>query len=140
MPTPLAILGLLLASAGVACGQSAAPNDTFTIDAILPPFPTDQPDAYLCTSLQLPNRPLKLTGVEAVAEQEVVHHILLFGKLRAGGLEACPLLDAALLGVVAERCARSTKGAGQPQYLGTALGPAFCAACLPLLASTLCAD
>ncbi len=37
-------------------------------------------DAYICTTLPLPEQPMKLVGVEPLAEQKVVHHILLFGE------------------------------------------------------------
>lgn len=37
-------------------------------------------DAYICTTLPLPDKPHKLVGVEPLGEQKVVHHILLFGE------------------------------------------------------------
>jgi peptidylamidoglycolate lyase len=37
-------------------------------------------DSYICITKQLPDKPLKLVGVEPLARQEVVHHILLFGE------------------------------------------------------------
>mgnify|MGYP006284719309 CR=1 FL=1 len=37
-------------------------------------------DAYVCVAAQLPPKPHKLIGVLPKAKQEVVHHILLFGK------------------------------------------------------------
>lgn len=40
-------------------------------------------DAYVCTTLQLPDTPYKLVGVEPLGEQKVVHHILLYGEFRA---------------------------------------------------------
>ncbi len=73
----LLILLLLLAVPG----QGGEQDANVTIEALMPPFPTDKEDAYLCTSLPLPNNPLKLTAVEALARQEIVHHILLFGEL-----------------------------------------------------------
>lgn len=36
-------------------------------------------DSYVCVTQALPDKPLKLVGVEPLAHQEVVHHILLFG-------------------------------------------------------------
>ncbi|KAF6260690.1 PHM/PNGase F domain-containing protein [Scenedesmus sp. NREL 46B-D3] len=36
-------------------------------------------DAYICTTLALPDKPYKLVGVEPLGRKEVVHHILLFG-------------------------------------------------------------
>lgn len=38
-------------------------------------------DAYICITKPLPDKPLKLVGVEPIAEEKVVHHILLFGEL-----------------------------------------------------------
>ena len=75
----LHLLILLLLLAGL--GQGGEQDGNVTIDALMPPFPTDKEDAYLCTSLPLPNSPLKLTAVEALARQDIVHHILLFGRL-----------------------------------------------------------
>ena len=49
------------------------------IDAIMPQYKTEHEDSYLCTAIQLPNEPLKLIGVESLADASVVHHILLFG-------------------------------------------------------------
>lgn len=40
----------------------------------------DEEDAYYCTVLPLPAAPMKLVGVEPLARQEIVHHILLFGE------------------------------------------------------------
>jgi hypothetical protein len=37
-------------------------------------------DAYICTTLALPEKPYKLVGVEPLGRKEVVHHILLFGE------------------------------------------------------------
>lgn len=45
----------------------------------MPPFEVTGEDTYLCTSIQLPDRPLKLVEIEARADQSVVHHILMFG-------------------------------------------------------------
>ncbi len=45
----------------------------------MPPYETQHEEAYLCMSVPLPDRPLKLVGVEPLSRQEVVHHMLLFG-------------------------------------------------------------
>jgi peptidylamidoglycolate lyase len=37
-------------------------------------------DQYVCTVVELPSSPQKLVGVIPLAEQSVVHHILLFGE------------------------------------------------------------
>lgn len=79
--TCLRLLALLLAAASAAGGGGAACNATqrVSLEARMPPYATRAGDAYLCTSLQLPAEPLKLVGVEALADPEVVHHILVFG-------------------------------------------------------------
>ena len=46
----------------------------------MPEYQTDHAEMYLCTSVLLPDEPLKLIGVEPLSKQEVVHHMLLFGK------------------------------------------------------------
>lgn len=53
------------------------------IEALMPEHHTDHEEAYLCTSVLLPDEPLKLVGVEPLSKQEVVHHMLMFG-------ESCP--------------------------------------------------
>jgi hypothetical protein len=48
-------------------------------------------DAYVCTTLALPDKPYKLVGVEPLGRKEVVHHILLFGEqhLNSSGSACC---------------------------------------------------
>lgn len=36
-------------------------------------------DTYVCTTVRLPDQPMKLVGVVPQASMDVVHHILLFG-------------------------------------------------------------
>eukprot|EP00955_Chlamydomonas_euryale_P093360 364782-Chlamydomonas_euryale.AAC.2 len=44
------------------------------------PFPFPRPASrYLCTTVALPDEPLKLTSVAPLADMAIVHHILLFG-------------------------------------------------------------
>ena len=73
----------------------------FAVEARLPPFQSNEEDAYLCTSVQLPDESLKLVGVDPLSRKEVVHHMLLFGApppgrcwLRAAA--ACRLLSSRL--------------------------------------------
>lgn len=57
---------------------AAAPS---TIDITVPESTKiEGEDAYICITKPLPDKPLKLVGVEPMAEQKVVHHILLFGE------------------------------------------------------------
>ena len=51
------------------------------IEALMPEHHTDHEEAYLCTSVTLPDQPLQLVGVEPLSKQEVVHHMLLFGAV-----------------------------------------------------------
>lgn len=46
----------------------------------MPPLEVDYNDAYLCTPMKLPSKPMKLTSIEPRADQKVVHHMLLFGN------------------------------------------------------------
>ena len=46
----------------------------------MPEYQTDHAEMYLCTSVLLPDEPLKLVGVEPLSKEEVVHHMLLFGE------------------------------------------------------------
>lgn len=76
MPASLAALcALLVALAALARAEKLA------FDILVPPFPVKGNDAYICTTVPFPERPYKLTGVEPIAEQNVVHHILLFGEV-----------------------------------------------------------
>ena len=54
-------------------------SNAISVDAIMPPHPTDREDEYLCTAVELPDRPMKLIGVEPLADMATVHHMLLFG-------------------------------------------------------------
>lgn len=63
---------------GDATDASSTPSD-FKLEALMPEYATEHEEAYLCTSVPLPDRPLKLVGVEPLSKQEVVHHMLLFG-------------------------------------------------------------
>lgn len=78
----LALLACALALAPVALGEGspAQSSDTLDLRVMLPPHATDEEDAYLCTAVKLPDRPLKLVGVEPTSDQRIVHHMLLFGE------------------------------------------------------------
>ncbi|PSC71645.1 peptidyl-glycine alpha-amidating monooxygenase [Micractinium conductrix] len=82
----LFLLLVLLAGRLVAAGEASAPSSgfgpkaaTLQIPVVFPEHPTTEPDAYLCTAVPLPDRPLKLVGVEPTSDEEFVHHMLLFG-------------------------------------------------------------
>ena len=53
------------------------------IETLMPEYPTDHAEMYLCTSVLLPDEPLKLVGVEPLSKEEVVHHMLLFGECQS---------------------------------------------------------
>jgi hypothetical protein len=65
---------------GAAAKSSSSSSSIVHIDALMPEKKVEHEEAYLCTSVQLPERPLKLVGVEPLSSQEVVHHMLLFGE------------------------------------------------------------
>ena len=85
----LAALALLLAL--VASGTTAEPaqaegtlpkqdaQGVFEQQVVFPEYPTDEQDAYLCSAVALPDKPLKLVGIESTSDQRIVHHMLLFG-------------------------------------------------------------
>lgn len=55
-------------------------NSSWEVKAVLPEHPAP-PESYLCMRVDLPNQPsLKLVGVEPLSNQELVHHMLLYGK------------------------------------------------------------
>lgn len=90
---PLVMSIVLCVLAALACVATAASGD-ISIDITVPEYKVKGEDAYICTTLPLPKKPYKLVGVEPLAKQEVVHHILLFGKYAAR--LRCPLKSHAL--------------------------------------------
>jgi hypothetical protein len=84
-----------LAAALLLACVAAALGDSIDVELRMPAgVPVSGEDAYVCTTVQLPDRPYKLTGVEPLARQETVHHMLLFGELgvvqQEGGHRAAP--------------------------------------------------
>lgn len=78
----LAALGLQLAvaPARAAAAEASSPDhDAVSIPVVFPEHSIDEPDAYLCTAVTLPDRPLKLVGVQPTSDEKIVHHMLLFG-------------------------------------------------------------
>lgn len=76
----LVLLGFL-----ASCVQKTVSADVSSefhkVDALMPDYTVDHEEAYLCTAVPLPDKPLKLVGIEPLSTQEVVHHMLLFGEL-----------------------------------------------------------
>ena len=60
--------------------QGGSSGSITHIETLMPEYQTDHAEMYLCTSVLLPDEPLKLVGVEPLSKQEVVHHMLLFGE------------------------------------------------------------
>lgn len=73
------LAALLLCLASDSAAAAAAKQHTFDLPVVFPEHPVAERDAYLCTSLELPDRPLKLVGVHPTSDQRIVHHMLLFG-------------------------------------------------------------
>lgn len=64
------------------------PEPTFIeLDFRMPAYPTVREDEYLCTTIELPDRPMKLVGVESLSDQGTVHHMLLFGCKTPSGTD-----------------------------------------------------
>jgi hypothetical protein len=76
-----ALMALVFAAVSVAMAQPQPLffEDVFDLEALMPPFKPQKQDEYLCSAVLLPERPLKLVGVQPLASQDVVHHMLLFG-------------------------------------------------------------
>lgn len=83
-----AFAAVLVATLAIASQPDA--TSLVEVDAIMPPLATDAEDEYLCTSVELPDRPMKLVSVESLSQQDTVHHMLLFGEQAAGIEEMCP--------------------------------------------------
>ena len=58
-----------------------ADDDSYSIiESIMPEYVTTEKDSYLCTRVEIPkNKTFNIIGVEPLAEQSQVHHMLLFG-------------------------------------------------------------
>lgn len=54
-------------------------REKVVIQASMPPMATHEEDQYLCTVVQIPDRPMNIIGVSPLADQKEVHHMLLFG-------------------------------------------------------------
>lgn len=67
----LLLLSVLLSS-------TTAQDDTW-VDVIVPPKQIDQEDTYVCINVDIPQHASRLIEVQPIAEQQVVHHMLLFG-------------------------------------------------------------
>ena len=108
LATCLAVLVLLseTSQGARAIGGAGAAIETLELPVVFPEYEVTENDAYLCTSVPLPDRPLKLVGVESTSDQRIVHHMLLYGgcggKQRAGGSRG-------LLGLLAQRWHRSRR-------------------------------
>ncbi len=91
MSRVLALLGLLLAHAACATGQQAqdASGRKHTVDIVVPEFEVKGEDGYVCTTVPLGDMPYKLVGIMPLAEQTVVHHILLYGEIYFSYFAAC---------------------------------------------------
>ncbi len=59
------------------CG--VAPQEDHWVDVIVPPKQIDQEDTYVCINVNIPENASRLLEVQPLAEQQVVHHMLLFG-------------------------------------------------------------
>ena len=70
------------ATGGTQKPQGGSSGSITHIETLMPEYQTDHAEMYLCTSVLLPDEPLKLVGVEPLSKQEVVHHMLLFGECR----------------------------------------------------------
>lgn len=87
---PFAVLLLLatLAALAEAGGAGSAATTTvpagsdLTLPVVFPAHEVTEDDAYLCTAVDIPDKPLKLVGIESTSDQRIVHHMLLFGERR----------------------------------------------------------
>ena len=66
---------LVLASLLLASQANAADF----VDVAVPPYDI-MGEAYLCVQVQLPERPLRLVAIDPLSEEQLVHHMLLYGE------------------------------------------------------------
>lgn len=79
--TPLQGVTRVLLALGMVCSHAGASEDDGWVDVIVPPQQIDQADSYICVHVNIPTHASRLVAVEPLAEQEVVHHMLLFGTV-----------------------------------------------------------
>ena len=70
------IFALLIIAAATSGRYS---DDLRTLEIQMPPYEVKEQDTYLCTAVELPAIPMKLTAVEPKSDQNIAHHMLLFG-------------------------------------------------------------
>ena len=51
---------------------------TQEIEVVVPPYEI-QGEVYLCVPVKLPEKPLRLVGIWPLSEEQLVHHMLLYG-------------------------------------------------------------
>lgn len=73
---PLAILAICLPS----LSQAATEATVRTVEVLVPEHPAEG-EVYLCTRVPLPATSQRLVGIEPLSKEEVVHHMLLYGRL-----------------------------------------------------------
>ena len=88
-PLSLLLLALWAVASGPRATMASTPKEDLVFNITVPDFDVQGEDSYVCTTVKLPERSLKLVGVEALARQEVVHHILLFGELACSLFSLC---------------------------------------------------
>ncbi|KAL4457726.1 hypothetical protein ABPG75_012591 [Micractinium tetrahymenae] len=77
----LAALAAPAAAGGATTGSTggAPAGSDLNLPVVFPEHEVTGDDAYLCTAVQIPDKPLKLVGIEPTSDQRIVHHMLLFG-------------------------------------------------------------
>ena len=83
------IFALLIFSAAT----SSHRGDDRTLEIRMPPYEVKEEDTYLCTAIELPDTPMKLIAVEPKSDQNIAHHMLLFGNV-LGKIATCCKTDA----------------------------------------------
>lgn len=112
----------LLLALLVAWAVSAAAAAPTTLDITVPEsVKVEGEDSYICITKPLPDKPLKLVGVEPMAKQEVVHHILLFGECMLFG-SSCHVLPCwAVPGCAVQLTQHHVYSSIKPGFLWTVL-------------------
>ena len=101
---------LLQAALVLACILVTSATDAAdTIEVAVPPHDITG-EAYLCVQVPLPQRPQRLVAVEPLSEEQLVHHMLLYGETRF-----CPPAGPATPQTAAEGCCRQASPLYDPQ-------------------------
>ena len=77
------LLAISIAPKAHAIGTASEGEVSRWMQIRMPPFETDEHDAYLCAAFPIPEDMRSITHIKPYANQTDVHHMLVFGAFRS---------------------------------------------------------